>query len=85
MSDDSHESGLTAFSAYTANLRPLKGPGTPSAAGLLNPTKGSSLAAESLLEQFDRAQQYVARHKEDFSAERLESLQARLPAPRAFV
>ncbi|BDA46913.1 probable formin-like protein 13 at C-terminar half [Coccomyxa sp. Obi] len=73
MSDDSHESGMTAFSAYTANLRPLKGTGTPS--GDLAKAPAGSLAADSLLEQFDRAQQYVARHKEDFSADRLESLQ----------
>ncbi len=74
MSDESHESGMTAFSAYTANLRPLRGTGTPTA-GQAKPALGGSLAAESLLEQFDRAQQYVVRHKEDFSAERLESLQ----------
>lgn len=77
MSDDSHESGMTSFSAYTANLRPLKGTGTPRRD--LEKAPAGSLAADSLLEQFDRAQQYVARHKEDFSADRLESLQVNGP------
>jgi hypothetical protein len=81
MSDDSNDAGQAPFSAYTASLRPLKGPGS-SAGQLLQARTGAGLAAESLAEQFERAHQYVQRHQEDFSAERLESLQV-LPCRHA--
>lgn len=61
--------GLAPSSPYTASLQPLRqGQASPTAA---------LLAPDALLEQFERAQQYVARHPEDFSLERLSSLQAR--------
>ncbi len=58
-------------SSYTASLQPLKGQGPES-------PKAAALASDALLEQFERAQQYVARHPEDFSLEHLSSLQAGL-------
>ena len=60
---------LAPSSPYTAGLPPLKGPaeGSP---------KAAVLASDALHEQFERAQQYVARHPEDFTLERLTSLQA---------
>ena len=60
---------LAPASPYTAGLPPLKGAaeGSP---------KAAALASDALHEQFERAQQYVARHPEDFTLERLTSLQA---------
>ena len=55
-------------SPYTAGLQPLRGQAQEA------PT--AALASDALLEQFERAQQYVGRHPEDFSLERLSSLQA---------
>ena len=64
---------LAPSSPYTASLQPLKGPaeGSP---------KAAVLASDALHEQFERAQQYVARHPEDFTLERLASMQAGHPA-----
>ena len=64
--------GLIPSSPYTASLQPLKGQGQ-------EPPKAAMLASDALMEQFERSQQYVARHPEDFSLERLSSLQASPP------
>lgn len=64
--------GLVPSSPYTASLQPLKGQGQ-------EPPKAAMLASDALMEQFERSQQYVARHPEDFSLERLSSLQASRP------
>ena len=63
---------LAPSSPYTAGLPPLKGAaeGSP---------KAAALASDALHEQFERAQQYVARHPEDFTLERLASMQAGPP------
>ena len=61
--------GLGPSSPYTASLQPLRQQGQES-------PKAALLAPDALAEQFERAQQYVARHPEDFSLERLSSLQA---------
>ncbi len=61
--------GLAPSSPYTASLQPLRRQGQESPKAVL-------LAPDALMEQFERAQQYVARHPEDFSLERLSSLQA---------
>ncbi len=63
--------GLAPSSPYTASLQPLVRAGQES-------PKAALLAPDALMEQFERAQQYVARHPEDFSLERLSSLQASL-------
>ncbi|CAL5224111.1 g6743 [Coccomyxa viridis] len=60
--------GLAPSSPYTASLQPLRRQGQESPKAVL-------LAPDALMEQFERAQQYVARHPEDFSLERLSSLQ----------
>ena len=62
--------GLAPSSPYTASLQPLRAPGRES-------PRAALLAPDALMEQFERAAQYVARHPEDFSLERLSSLQAR--------
>ena len=67
--------GLAPSSPYTASLQPLR-------QGWESP-KAALLAPDALMEQFERAQQYVARHPEDFSLERLSSLQARPRKPAA--
>lgn len=64
-------------SPYTASLQPLRGQGPES-------PKAAALASDTLLEQFERAQQYVARHPEDFSLERLSSLQVGLSSMPVF-
>jgi len=64
--------GLVLSSPYTASLQPLKGQGQ-------EPPKAAMLAFDALMEQFERSQQYVARHPEDFSLERLSSLQVSRP------
>ena len=63
---------LAPSSPYTAGLPPLKGAaeGSP---------KAAVLASDALHEQFERAQQYVARHPEDFTLDRLASLQVGRP------
>ena len=67
--------GLAPSSPYTASLQPLGRLGQES-------PKVALLAPDALMEQFERAQQYVARHPEDFSLERLSSLQASLGLQR---
>lgn len=72
-SEDSHESSRTPSSPYPAASKALR----PLAlnCGAAAPAAAAHLAADVLLEQFERAQQYVASHKEDFAADRLETLQ----------
>lgn len=55
--------------AYNASLKPLKArpPGQP----------GDLLPAEAILEQFDRAQQYVLKNKGEFTAEQQAKLQVK--------
>ena len=53
--------------AYNASLKPLK-PKAPDQAG-------DMLPAEAILEQFDRAQQYVLKNRGEFTAEQQDKLQ----------
>jgi hypothetical protein len=80
-SDESHESSALPPSPLTLSaLRPLRPPpslgpdGAPSA---------PNLASEVLLEQFERAQQYAARHAADFTPARAQSLQVQNTHARA--
>ena len=56
--------------AYNTTLKPLK-PSVPNPAG-------DMLPAEAILEQFDRAQQYVLKNRGEFTAEQQDKLQVRL-------
>lgn len=56
--------------AYNATLKPLK----PRVAD----QAGDMLPAEAILEQFDRAQQYVLKNRGEFTAEQQDKLQVRL-------
>ena len=65
---------LTPYSSYSANLKPLKSRRPLDA---MMDTMLLGLPGEALLEQWQRAQQYVATHQKDFSQERLEVLQVK--------
>ena len=63
---------LAPFSSYSANLQPLK------SRRPLDAMMDTMLLQEALLEQWQRAQQYVATHqKKYYSPERLEVLQVK--------
>jgi len=71
------ESSVDASSnsnAYNASLKPLKS--KPPERQLLDQA-GDMLPAEAILEQFDRAQQYVLKNKGEFTAEQQDKLQVR--------
>ena len=75
-SEDSHESSQTPSAPLPAAPKALK-PLAPLSGGAAAPFAAAHLAADVLLEQFERAQQYVVSHKEDFAADRLETLQVK--------
>ena len=82
-SEDSHDSSRTPSSPYPAALKPFR----PLAlsGGAKAQATATHLAADMLLEQFERAQQYVASRREDFPAERLETLQVTATATAILV
>ena len=73
-SDSPSEAGsaeaASSSTAYNATLKPLK----PTASA----QPGDMLPAEAILEQFDRAQQYVLKNRGEFTAEQQDKLQVRL-------
>ncbi|KAK9830554.1 hypothetical protein WJX72_012430 [[Myrmecia] bisecta] len=76
----SEESGdSSTLNGYNANLRPLRSRGPASKALLQDNARGGAL---SLFEQFERAQQYVDKHRDEFSPERLSDLQGWAEAAR---
>lgn len=66
-SEEGSAGDSSTSTAYNASLKPLKAlpPGQP----------GDLLPAEAILEQFDRAQQYVLKNKGEFTAEQQAKLQ----------
>lgn len=60
---------------YNASLKPLTS--KPPGKQLLDQA-GDMLPAEAILEQFDRAQQYVLKNKGEFTAEQQDKLQVSL-------
>jgi len=71
------ESSVDASSnsnAYNASLKPLKS--KPPERQLLDQA-GDMLPAEAIMEQFDRAQQYVLKNRGEFTAEQQDKLQVR--------
>ena len=63
--------GASSSTAYNATLKPLKSR-APHQAG------ADMLPAEAILEQFDRAQQYVLKNRGEFTVEQQDKLQVRL-------
>ena len=75
------ESSVDASSnsnAYNASLKPLKS--KPPERQLLDQA-GDMLPAEAIMEQFDRAQQYVLKNRGEFTAEQQDKLQVRHQTP----
>lgn len=70
ISEDSDSASVT--NAYNANLKPLKAR-APEKQILDN--AAAMLPAQAILEQFDRAQQYVLKHEVEFTPEQHEKLQ----------
>ncbi|KAL0027450.1 hypothetical protein WJX77_001937 [Trebouxia sp. C0004] len=66
--------------AYNASLKPLKS--KPPERQLLDQA-GDMLPAEAILEQFDRAQQYVLKNRGEFTAEQQDKLQGWMGAVQA--
>ena len=66
-SEEGSAADSSSSNAYNSSLKPLKArpPGQP----------GDMLPAEAILEQFDRAQQYVLKNKGEFTAEEQAKLQ----------
>ena len=60
--------------AYNASLKPLK---SKKPERQLLDQAGDMLPAEAIMEQFDRAQQYVLKNRGEFTAEQQDKLQVR--------
>ena len=71
VSEDSGDN-LSTANAYNANLKPLKA--RPPEKQILD-NAAAMLPAQAILEQFDRAQQYVLKHEAEFTPEQHEKLQ----------
>ena len=71
VSEDSGDN-LSTANAYNANLKPLKA--RPPEKQILD-NAAAMLPAQAILEQFDRAQQYVLKHEVEFTPEQHEKLQ----------
>lgn len=74
VSEDSGDNSSTA-NAYNANLKPLHSARTKAPEKQLLDNAAAMLPAEAILEQFDRAQQYVLKHDVEFTPEQHEKLQ----------
>lgn len=70
-SEDSFDASSNS-NAYNASLKPLKS--KPPERQLLDQA-GDMLPAEAILEQFDRAHQYVLKNRGEFTAEQQDKLQ----------
>lgn len=68
-SEEGSAGDSSTSNAYNASLKPLKST-LPGQAGDIRP-------AEAILEQFDRAQQYVLKNKGEFTAEQQAKLQVK--------
>lgn len=80
MQDDG---GGAFFSVYNEELGALS---TQAPAARLVAAAGSGLLGDALLEQFQRAEAYVARHLQDFSSQAVQQLEVRPNHPcSAFV
>ena len=79
-SEDSADASSNS-NAYNANLRPLKS--KPPEKQLLDQA-GDMLPVEAIMEQFDRAQQYVLKNRGEFTAEQQDKLQVRCQVHTAF-
>ena len=74
ISEDSGDNSSTA-TGYNANLKPLKSARSKAPEKQLLDNAAAMLPAEAILEQFDRAQQYVLKHEVEFTPEQHDKLQ----------
>ena len=72
-SEDSADASSSG-NAYNASLKPLKS--KPPEKQLLDQAR-DMLPAEAIMEQFDRAQQYVLKKRGEFTAEQQDKLQVK--------